>query len=150
MRMDKHNYYLNIAQEALRRGTCLRRNYGAVIVKDNEVIATGYTGSPRGCIHCIDTGICMRKELNIPSGQRYELCKSVHAEVNACISASRKNMIGATMYLCGWEMEENTLNENTMSCDMCKRVIINAGIKQVVIRRTIEDFDIYDVKDWLF
>ena len=92
----------------------------------------------------------MRKELNIPSGQRYELCKSVHAEVNACISASRKNMIGATMYLCGWEMEENTLNENTMSCDMCKRVIINAGIKQVVIRRTIEDFDIYDVKDWLF
>ena len=90
-RIDKINYYLEIADTVLKRGTCLRRNYGAVIVKNDEIISTGYTGAPRGRTNCIDLGFCAREKLNIKSGEKYELCRSVHAEQNAVISAARKD-----------------------------------------------------------
>jgi dCMP deaminase len=133
MRINKDTYYLNIAAAVLERGTCLRRNYGAVIVKDDEIISTGYTGSPRGESNCCDTGMCKRQELNIPSGERYELCKSVHAEMNAIISASRKDMIGATLYLVGKEYDGEYI-KGAKPCKICERLIKNAGIERVVSR----------------
>ena len=101
MRVDKINYYLDIAEAALERSTCLRRKYGAVIVKNDEIISTGYNGAPRGRKNCMDLGYCVREKLNIPRGERYELCRSVHAEQNAIISASRKDMIDSTLYMVG-------------------------------------------------
>ena len=100
-RRDKINYYLDIADAVSRRGTCLRRNYGAIIVKNDEILSTGYVGAPRGRKNCSDMGVCIREKLQIPRGERYELCRSVHAEANAIISAERKSMIGATLYLSG-------------------------------------------------
>ena len=105
-RRDKHNYYLDLAETVSQRGTCLRRHFGAVIVKNDEVISTGYVGAPRGRKNCSDIGICIREKLNIPRGERYELCRSVHAEANAIISASRDQMIGASLYLVGKECFE--------------------------------------------
>ena len=108
-RIDKQNYYLDIAESVLERGTCLRRNYGAIIVKNDEIVATGYTGAPRGRKNCDDMGFCMREHLQIPSGQRYELCRSVHAEANAIISAQRSDMIGATLYLAGKDVKTGAM-----------------------------------------
>ena len=96
-RTSKQNYYLDIADSVLERSTCLRRKYGAIIVRNDEIISTGYNGAPRGRRNCSDLGRCTRESLNIPSGERYELCRSVHAEANAIISASRRDMIGATI-----------------------------------------------------
>ena len=140
-RISKDNYYLNIAQECGRRGTCLRRNYGAVIVKNDEIISTGYTGSPRGRPNCSDSGTCIREELNVPSGERYELCMSVHAEMNACIHARRHDMIGATLYLVGIDQKTGELVPNALPCEMCKRVIINSGIEKIIIRRTADEYE---------
>lgn len=148
-RISKDQYYLNIAQECTLRGTCLRRNYGAVIVKDDQIISTGYTGSPRGRTNCTDHGLCLREQLNIPSGERYEICRSVHAETNACIHASRKDMIGATMYVCGVFYETKKIFRDTIPCEFCKRIIINSGISRVVIRRTLEEYEEYDVSCWV-
>lgn len=134
-RISKADYYLNIAAEVAKRGTCLRRNYGAVIVKNDEIISTGYTGAPRGSSNCCDTGSCRRQELNIPSGQRYELCRSVHAEMNAIISASRAEMQGATLYLAGWDVETGEQLDNPEPCLLCKKCIINAGILEVITKR---------------
>ncbi|MEG1931823.1 MAG: cytidine deaminase, partial [Pygmaiobacter sp.] len=100
-RRDKINYYLDIADAVSRRGTCLRRNYGAIIVKNDQIISTGYVGAPRSRKNCSDLGYCIREKMNIPRGERYELCRSVHAEANAIIAASRAEMIGATLYLAG-------------------------------------------------
>ena len=133
-RRDKTNYYLDIAESVLTRGTCLRRKYGAIIVRDDEIISTGYVGAPRGRKNCCDLGYCMRSKLGIPRGERYEICRSVHAEANAIISAERQKMIGATLYLVGRECEGGDYVKNASSCSMCKRLIINAGIKTVVIR----------------
>ena len=134
-RIGKDQYYLNIAKEVARRGTCLRRNYGAVIVKNDEIISTGYTGAPRGFDNCCDLGVCKREELKIPSGERYELCRSVHAEANAIISASRKDMIGSTLYLVGLDAKTGEIVSGTQAdcCKMCIRMVINAGIEKVVI-----------------
>lgn len=150
MRRNKINYYLDIAEVVLERGTCLRRNYGAIIVKNDEIISTGYTGAPRGRKNCCDMGKCLRTELNIPRGERYEVCRSVHAEANAIISASRDEMIDATLYLCGKEADSEEYVKNANSCSMCKRMIINAGIKNVVIRDSKEAYRIIDVeKEWI-
>lgn len=138
-RIDKDNYYLNIAQTVLQRGTCLRRNYGAVIVKNDEIISTGYTGSPRGDVNCIDTGNCIREELKVPHGEKYELCNSAHAEMNAIISASRKDMIGATLYLVGVDNDKEIIRD-AEPCKLCKRMIINAGIEKVIVRETENRF----------
>ena len=100
-RIDKKNYYLDIAETVLERGTCLRRNFGAIIVKNDQIISTGYTGAPRGRKNCMDMGVCVRENMKVPRGERYELCRSVHAEANAIIHAARNDMLGATLYLVG-------------------------------------------------
>lgn len=148
-RRDKANYYLDLAEMVSQRGTCLRRRYGAVIVKNDEVISTGYVGSPRGRKNCTDIGECVREKLNIPRGERYELCRSVHAEANAIISASRDKMIGSTLYLTGIEAKSGEYIANSSCCSMCKRLVINAGIEQVVIRDSKEEYRVIDVDDWI-
>lgn len=148
-RIDKENYYLDIAETVLERGTCIRRNYGAIIVKNDQIVSTGYVGAPRGRKNCIDLGTCIRSQLNIPRGTRYELCRSVHAEANAIIHAPREQMIDATMYLVGKEYETGEYIENANSCAMCKRMIINAGIKRVVIRNSKTKFTALYVEDWV-
>ena len=148
-RRDKINYYLDLADVVSKRGTCLRRNYGAVIVKNDEVISTGYVGAPRGRQNCSDLGICIRQKLEIPRGERYELCRSVHAEQNAIISADRKSMIGSTLYLVGKNYGEDTYVENARPCALCKRMIINAGIKEVIVRNNKREYTIIDVEDFI-
>jgi dCMP deaminase len=148
-RRDKHNYYLDIADTVLQRGTCLRRNYGAIIVKNDEILSTGYSGAPRKRMNCIDLGYCLRQKMEVPRGQRYELCRSVHSEVNAIISAARRDMIGAALYLAGREVSDGRYISNADCCTMCKRVIINAGIEIVVIRDDEKNFRIIDVQNWV-
>lgn len=148
-RRDKTNYYLDLADVVSKRGTCLRRNYGAVIVKNDEVISTGYVGAPRGRKNCNDTGSCIRQKMNIPRGERYELCRSVHAEANAIISASRDKMIGSTMYLSGREVATGEFIANSCCCSMCKRMVINAGIERVVVRDTDTEYREFLVQDWI-
>lgn len=148
-RKDKNNYYLDIAQTVLERGTCLRRNYGSIIVNNDEIVSTGYSGAPRGRKNCSDIGFCMREQLNIPRGTQYELCRSVHSEANAIISASRKEMIGATLYLVGIDGRTGEFVKNANSCTMCKRLIINSGISKVVIRDTPEEYRIIEVNEWI-
>lgn len=147
-RTSKQNYYLDIADSVLERSTCLRRKYGAIIVRNDEIISTGYNGAPRGRRNCNDLGSCAREALNIPSGQRYELCRSVHAEANAIISASRRDMIGATLYLVGRDAKTNELIP-AASCTMCKRQIINAGIEYVVSRINETEYETIPVNDWI-
>lgn len=148
-RRDKHNYYLDLAEMVSQRSTCLRRRYGAVIVKNDEVISTGYVGAPRGRKNCSDIGECIRQKMQIPRGERYELCRSVHAEVNAIISASRDQMIGASLYLVGLEVSDNSYVKNASSCSMCKRTVINAGIETVYIRKDKDHFNVIPVLDWV-
>ena len=148
-RRDKTNYYLDLADVVSKRCTCLRRHYGAVIVKNDEVISTGYVGAPRGRKNCTDLGYCVRNKLNIPRGERYELCRSVHAEANAIISAEREKMIGSTLYLSGREVETGEHIANSNSCSMCKRLIINAGIQTVIIRDTEDEYRTINVQDWV-
>jgi dCMP deaminase len=148
-RRDKNNYYLDIAETVLERGTCLRRNYGSIIVKDDEIISTGYSGAPRGRVNCCDLGTCKREELNIPRGTQYEKCRSVHSELNAIISASRRDMLGATLYLVGKDMKTRDLVQNADSCSMCKRAIINAGIEKIVIRDTVDEYRVVNVRKWI-
>ena len=148
-RIDKENYYLDIAETVLERSTCLRRWYGAIIVKNDEIIATGYNGAPRGRANCVDLGRCIREELQVPSGQRYELCRSVHAEANAIISAARRDMVGSTLYLVGKDAQTGALLKDATSCSMCRRQIINAGIHAVVIRRSPTDWEQILAEDWV-
>ncbi|MBQ9737432.1 MAG: cytidine deaminase [Clostridia bacterium] len=146
-RVDKYNYYLDIAETVIERGTCLRRNFGAIIVKNDEIVSTGYTGAPRGRENCCTSGFCIREKLAVPRGERYELCRSVHAEANCIISAARRDMIDSTLYLVGRDYVTGNLVENASSCSMCKRLIINAGIKRVVIRNTPTEYSIVDVEE---
>ena len=148
-RVDKENYYLDIAETVLERSTCLRLKYGAIIVRNDEIISTGYNGAPRGRKNCSDAGFCMREKLNIPHGQRYELCRSVHAEANAIISAARSEMLGATLYMACRDARTDWLTPDTSSCPMCRRLIINAGIARVVIRDTKTLYRVVDVNDWI-
>lgn len=148
-RRDKVNYYLDLAEIVSQRGTCLRKRYGAVIVKHDEVISTGYVGAPRGRKNCSDIGECVRQKLQVPRGERYELCRSVHAEANAIISASRDKMIGSTMYLVGKEMDTDAYVQNSNSCSMCKRMMINAGIDKVYIRDSKDTYREISIQDWI-
>jgi len=149
IRVQKDNYYLDIAQTVIERSTCLRRQYGAIIVRNDEIVATGYNGAPRGRLNCSELGRCIREEQSIPRGQRYELCRSVHAEANAIISAARNECIGATMYLVGIDARTGELLPDATSCAMCRRTIINAGIEKIVIRRTATEFDTVMVQEWI-
>lgn len=148
-RRDKENYYLDIAQAVAERGTCIRRNFGSIIVKNDEIISTGYVGAPRGRKNCCDLGYCTREKLNIPRGERYELCRSVHSEANAIISAPRSEMIGATLYLACLDYKTGELVPDTSSCAMCKRTVINAGIEKVVVRDTKDEYRTINVSDWI-
>ena len=132
-RIDKENYYLDIAETVLERSTCLRRCYGAIIVKNDEIVSTGYNGAPRGRKNCMDLGYCTREAMNIPSGERYELCRS----------------LGSTLYLAGREAKSGELLHDATSCSMCRRLIINAGIDRVVIRNTEKDYSVVHVEDWI-
>ena len=149
-RMDKANYYLDIADSVSKRSTCIRRKYGSVIVNNDEIISTGYSGAPRGRKNCCDLGVCIREKLNIPRGERYELCRSVHSEMNAIISADRSSMLNGTLYLSGREASTGEYIKDSNCCSMCKRMIINAGISKVVIRDTDTDYRTINVKEeWI-
>ena len=148
-RISKENYYLDIAETVLERATCLRRVYGAIIVKNDEIISTGYNGAPRGRANCVDMGYCSREAMNVPRGERYELCRSVHAEANAIISASRRDMVGGTIYLVGRNAATGELLPDATSCLMCRRMVINAGLERVVIRRTKTEFEVVPVETWI-
>lgn len=149
MRPTKDDYYLELAQDVAKRSTCLRRKYGAVIVKDDRIISTGYNGAPRGRDNCCDRGRCLRQEMNIPSGERYELCRSVHAEANAIIHATYTDMIGSTLYLAGIDAMSDAPLPISEPCSMCKRLIINAQIEKIISwdgnHGTIT---VTNVKDW--
>ncbi len=149
MRVSKENYYLDIAQTVSERSTCLRRRFGAIIVKDDTIVSTGYNGAPRGRDNCSDLGFCYREHLGIPRGERYELCRSVHAEANAIVAAERDRMIGATLYLCCTSPDGNEVMPGTNSCMMCKKLIINAGIERVIVRDDPESFRVIKVSDWI-
>ena len=148
-RISKENYYLDIAQTVLERATCLRRVYGAIIVKNDEIISTGYNGAPRGRKNCVDMGYCTREALKVPRGERYELCRSVHAEANAIISAGRRDMVGGTIYLVGRNAQTGELLHDATSCAMCRRMVINAGLSRIVIRNTPTEFEVVDVQEWI-
>ena len=148
-RIDKENYYLDIAETVLERSTCLRRCYGAIIVKNDEIVSTGYNGAPRGRRNCMDLGYCTREAMQVPSGERYELCRSVHAEMNAIISAARRDTLGATLYMVCVAPETGALIPGSTSCSMCRRLIINAGIRRVVIRDTPTEYRVVEVSDWV-
>ncbi len=148
-RRDKTNYYLDLAETVSKRCTCLRRWYGAVIVKNDEVISTGYAGAPRGRTNCSDLGCCLRDKLEIPRGQRFELCRSVHAEANAIICAPRRDMIGADLYLVGTEVADGSYIQNATCCSMCKRLVINAGIARVIVRDNRENYRVIQVSEWV-
>jgi len=148
-RKDKINYYLDIADTVSRRSTCLRRQYGAIIVRNDEIISTGYNGAPRGRKNCGDLGRCTRAELEIPNGERYELCRSVHAEANAIISAARRDMLEGTLYLSGRVYPLGEVLTDTTSCTMCRRQIINAGISRVVCKTGADSYTITEVEDWI-
>ena len=148
-RISIENYYLDIAETVLERATCLRRVYGAIIVKNDEIISTGYNGAPRGRANCVDMGYCTRELMKIPRGERYELCRSIHAEANAIISASRRDMVGGTIYLVGRDARTGELLGDATSCMMCRRMVINAGLSRIVIRKTPTEFEVVDVQEWI-
>ena len=148
-RVDKINYYLDIAGTVAQRSTCRRRIYGAVIVQHDEIVSTGYVGAPRGRTNCLDLEYCIREKLQVPRGERYELCRSVHAEANAIISASRDQMIGSSLYLTGVEADTGEYVKNSNSCSMCKRMIINAGIETVYVRDDKDNYRVVKVADWI-
>ena len=148
-RVSKENYYLDIAETVSERSTCLRRHFGAIIVRNDTIISTGYNGAPRGRQNCTDVGRCIRDEWKIPRGERYELCRSVHAEANAIIAASREQMLGATLYMVCTSPKDGSVMPGTTSCMMCKRMVLNAGIAKVVVRDTKTDFRVIDTADWI-
>lgn len=149
-RIDKENYYLDIAETVMERSTCRRYHYGALIVRNDEIVSTGYNGAPRGRANCIDLGYCTRQRMEVPSGQQLELCRSVHAEANAIISAARSECIGGTIYLVGRDAATGSLLTDPTPCTMCKKLIINAGLSKMVVRQQTGRYEVYNVQDWVF
>lgn len=148
-RVSKINYYLDIAETVSERSTCIRRRFGAIIVKNDTIISTGYNGAPRGRKNCSDLGICTREALNIPRGERYELCRSVHAEANAIIAAARDQMLGSTLYMCCTDPDDGSVVGNICSCAMCKRQVLNAGIEKVIVREADGGYTEFATSDWI-
>jgi len=147
LRPDWDEYFIGIAKAVAARATCLRRKYGAVITKDNIIVSTGYNGAPAGMKDCLDVGKCTRKELQIPHGERYELCHSVHAEANAIIRASADELRGATIYISG--ADDNNKECSSEPCMMCKRMILNSRIAKVVYSDGDSGSMIIDPAKWL-
>ena len=133
-RPDWTTYFLDIARAVGRRATCLRRRYGAIIVKDHIIVSTGYNGAPRGEANCIDTGICERERLHVPKGQNYELCVAVHAEQNAMLNADPAQMEGATVYIVGINADGTLASGKP--CLLCRRMLRNAKLARVVYSET--------------
>lgn len=148
-RVSKENYYLDIAQTVAERSTCLRKCFGAILVKDDTIVSTGYNGAPRGRKNCCDLDFCLREKMNIPRGERYELCRSVHAEANAIIAAPYDRMLGASLYMVCVDPKTKAVVGGTSSCSMCKRMIINAGVSFVIVRDTPTEFRRIAVSDWI-
>lgn len=149
-RVDKTNYYLDIAEAVASRSTCLRKKYGTVIVNNDEIISTGYSGAPRGRINCIDLGYCTKKKM-FPEIRHagYDACRSVHSEQNAIISASRKDMLGSTLYLVGYRTDTEEYENGASPCLMCRKMIINSGVKEVVVRVNKTEYKIINVDEWI-
>ncbi len=149
-RIDKENYYLNIAETVASRSTCLRKKYGSVIVKYDQIISTGYSGAPRGRENCCDLGYCTKKKL-LPNERHggYDACRSVHSEQNAIIAASREEMLDSTLYLVGYRTENHNYENGAAPCLMCRKLIINAGIKKVIVRVNEVEYKTFEVKDWI-
>lgn len=149
-RVSKDEYYLNIAKEVARRSTCFRRSIGAIIIRDDQIISTGYVGAPRKTKDSFEHGFCLRDKLNIPHGQRYELCRSVHAEQNAIINAARAgvSLLGGDMYIYGsiYGKEEPI---NAYPCFICKKMIINASLTRIICSTEDGKIKIFKVKDWV-
>ncbi len=148
-RVSKIDYYLDIAETVSERSTCLRRRFGAIIVKNDVIISTGYNGAPRGRINCDDRGSCLRDDLGIPRGERYELCRSVHAEANAIIAAPRDQMLGSTLYMCCTDPKTGAVIGNICSCMMCKRLVLNAGIEKVIVREEDGSHTEFETFKWI-
>ena len=148
-RRDKINYYLDIAEAVSERSTCLRRKFGAIIVKNDEIISTGYNGAPRGRKNCSDLDFCYRERMGVPRGQRYELCRSVHAEANAIISASRADLLGSVLYLACHDAKTDQLDGAVEPCSMCKRLILNAGIVRVYTRDENDCYRVTETAEWI-
>ncbi len=148
-RPSKDDYYLGIAKEVAKRSTCLRKRYGAVIVNRDQIISTGYAGAPRGAKNCLDLGHCPREKAGVPSGERYELCRSVHAEMNAIIHAARSDMAGGIIYLVGLAPDSDEFLSGAEPCRLCKRVIINAGLKYAFARDGETDTKKFVVETWI-
>lgn len=148
-RVSKENYYLDIAKTVAERATCLRRKFGAIIVKNDVIVSTGYNGAPRGRKNCNDLNFCYRDKLRIPRGERYELCRSVHAEQNAVIAAPREQMLGATMYMVCVDPVSGEVMGGVSSCMMCKRILLNAGITRLVVRDSDTEYRVIDTADWI-
>ena len=133
-RISKADAYLNCAENFAFRSTCIKRKYGAVIVKNDAVISTGYNGSPRGYENCCDIGVCPRIERNMHQGEGYDLCRAIHAEENALLNCSRDQTIGADLYLVGINPEDSSIHQ-AKPCPLCARKIIQAGIRNVFLRQ---------------
>ncbi|PWJ46875.1 deoxycytidylate deaminase [Faecalicatena contorta] len=132
-RISKINTYLNVAETFAYRSTCIKRKYGVVIVKDDTVISTGYNGSPRGFDNCCDIGSCPRIDLDMHQGEGYGICRAIHAEQNALLNCSKEQAMGADLYLAGVNPEDNAVHK-AKPCPLCSRLIIQAGIKNVIMR----------------
>jgi dCMP deaminase len=149
-RPQKDQYYLNIAKEVSQRGTCFRAKYGAVILKGDQIVATGYVGAPRGTKDCFERGYCLRDKLKIPHGTQYEICRSAHAEMNAIINAARAgvSLLGGTLYFYA-ENGKTGEKVDAFPCYICKKMIINAGLDRIVCSKKDGGFQIFYVKDWV-
>ncbi len=149
-RISKDRYYLNIAKEVAKRSTCFRRAIGAIIVRGDQIISTGYVGAPRKTKDSFQHGFCLRDKLNIPHGQRYELCRSVHAEQNAIINAARAgvSLFGGDMYIYG-EDYKSKKTINAFPCFICKKMIINCGLKRVICSTVDGGVKIFKIEDWI-
>jgi len=149
MRPSKDEYYMGIAKEVSKRATCFRLKGGSIIVKDDQIIATGYIGAPRKTKDCLDRGYCLRDKLAIPHGKQYEICRSVHTEMNAIINAARAGsaLLGGTMYI----YAENGKGERVDSfpCYICKKMIINAGLEKVITATKEGLMKTFLVSDWV-
>lgn len=152
-RISKIDTYLNVAEAFAYRSTCIKRKYGAVIVKDDAVVSTGYNGSPRGFVNCCDTGECPRMERGLHQGEGYELCRAIHAEQNALLNCSREQTMGADLYLAGINPLDNSVHR-AKPCPLCARLIIQSGIRNVILRTGpgAEEYDIVRAEDlvWHF
>ena len=149
-RPSKDIYYLNIAKEVAQRSTCFRAKYGSIIIKDDQIISAGYVGAPRGTKDCLERGYCLRDELKIPHGTQYEICRSVHSEMNALLNAARAgvSLLGGSMYSYA-ENGKTGERVDIVPCYLCKKMIINAGLDRIVCSMKDGSFKIFYVKDWV-